>query len=160
MLGEEPLSSESRHDLCRRHLRLCRPTSRRSLSTSARKTLHFFPDRVLIHDSNGAGAVSYQWLQVLVSPTRFVEDGGVPRDATEVDRTWRYANKKGGRDRRFKDNREIPVCQYEEVALRSDTGLNELLQISRLGVAATFVSALASLGRLMPTEISSGTASS
>lgn len=117
------------------------------------QTLHFFPDRVLIYDANGVGAVSYQGLQVLVSSTRFIEDGGVPRDATVVDRTWRYVNKKGGPDRRFKDNREIPVCQYEEVALRSDTGLNELLQISRLGSAAVFASAITTLARIMPKEV-------
>lgn len=117
------------------------------------QTLHFFPDRVLIYDANGVGAVSYQSLQILVSSTRFVEDGGVPHDATVVDRTWRYVNKKGGPDRRFKDNREIPVCQYEEVALRSDTGLNELLQVSRLGSAAGFASAIARLSRIMPKEL-------
>lgn len=117
------------------------------------QTLHFFPDRVLIYDAKGVGAVSYQGLQVLVSSTRFVEDGGVPRDSTVVDRTWRYVNKKGGPDRRFKDNREIPVCQYEEVALRSDTGLNELLQVSRLGSAAGFASAIARLSRAMPKEM-------
>lgn len=117
------------------------------------QTLHFFPDRVLIYDANGVGAVSYQGLQVLVSSTRFIEDGGVPRDATVVDRTWRYVNKKGGPDRRFKDNREIPVCQYEEVALRSDTGLNERLQISRLGSAAGFATAITTLSRIMPKEV-------
>lgn len=117
------------------------------------QALHFFPDRVLIYDANGVGAVGYKELQVLVSSTRFIEDGSVPRDATVVDRTWRYVNKKGGPDRRFKDNREIPVCQYEEVALRSDTGLNELLQVSRLGSAALFASAIAGLSRVMPREL-------
>lgn len=97
--------------------------------------------------------MSYKELQVLVSSTRFVEDGSVPRDAIVVDRTWRYVNKKGGPDRRFKDNRELPVCQYEEVALRSDTGLNELLQISRLGSAAGFALAIAGLSRVMPREL-------
>lgn len=116
------------------------------------QTLHFFPDRVLIYDANGVGAVSYQGLQVLVSSTRFIEDGGVPRDATVVDRTWRYVNRKGGPDRRFKDNRELPVCQYEEVALRSDTGLNELIQVSRLGSASGFASAIGTLSRIMPKE--------
>ncbi|WP_407370415.1 hypothetical protein ABFU49_16985 [Xanthomonas campestris pv. campestris] len=117
------------------------------------QALHFFPDRVLIYDANGVGAVGYKELQVLVSSTRFIEDGSVPRDATVVDRTWRYVNKKGGPDRRFKDNRELPVCQYEEVALRSDTGLNELLQISRLGSGAGFASAIAGLSRVMPREL-------
>jgi len=117
------------------------------------QTLHFFPDRVLIYDSNGVGAVSYQGLQVLVSSKQFVEQEAVPSDATVIGRTWRYVNKNGGPDRRFKDNREIPVCQYEQVALRSDTGLNELLQVSRLGAAADFASAIARLSRTMPKEL-------
>lgn len=117
------------------------------------QTLHFFPDRVLIYDSNGVGAVSYQGLQVLVSSKQFVEQEAVPSDATVIGRTWRYVNKNGGPDRRFKDNREIPVCQYEQVALRSDTGLNELLQVSRLGAAADFASAIARLSRIMPKEL-------
>lgn len=124
------------------------------------QTLHFFPDRVLIYDTNGVGAVSYRSLQVLVSSTRFIEDGGVPRDAMVVDRTWRYVNKKGGPDRRFKDNREIPVCQYEEVALRSNTGLNELIQVSRLGAAAGFASAITRLSRVMPSEVGTEKATS
>lgn len=117
------------------------------------QTLHFFPDRVLIYDSNGVGAVSYQGLQVLVSSKRFVEEEAVPSDAKVIGRTWRYVNKNGGPDRRFKDNREIPVCQYEEVALRSDTGLNELLQVSRLGSSAGFASATERLSRVMPKEL-------
>jgi hypothetical protein len=117
------------------------------------QTLHFFPDRVLIYDSNGVGAVSYQGLQVLVSSKQFVEQEAVPSDAKVIGRTWRYVNKNGGPDKRFKDNREIPVCQYEEVALRSDTGLNELLQVSRLGSAAGFASAIERLSRVMPKEL-------
>ncbi len=117
------------------------------------QTLHFFPDRVLIYDSNGVGAVSYKGLQVLVSSKQFVEQEAVPSDAKVIGRTWRYVNKNGGPDRRFKDNREIPVCQYEEVALRSDTGLNELLQVSRLGSAAGFASAIERLSRVLPTEL-------
>lgn len=117
------------------------------------QTLYFFPDRVLIYDSNGVGAVTYQGLQVFVSSKHFVENEGVPRDAIIVGHTWRYVNKNGGPDRRFKDNREIPICHYEEIALRSDTGLNELLQSSRLGSASGFASAIATLGRIMPKEI-------
>ncbi|UNW14337.1 hypothetical protein MP631_18590 [Xanthomonas phaseoli pv. phaseoli] len=42
------------------------------------QTLHFFPDRVLIYDKDGVGAVSYPELRVNVSATNFVEEGGVP----------------------------------------------------------------------------------
>lgn len=114
------------------------------------QTLHFFPDRVLIYDKDGVGAVSYPELRVDVSATNFVEEGGVPRDATVTGHTWRYVNKKGGPDRRFKDNRQIPVCRYEEVALWSQTGLNELLQISRLGSANGFAHAISRLASIVP----------
>lgn len=97
-------------------------------------TLYFFPDVLLFYSSRGIGAIGYDDLQVHYNSTRFIEDGAVPRDATIVDRTWRYVNKRGGPDRRFRDNRELPVCEYESLSLRSSSGLNEQLQVSRLGI--------------------------
>lgn len=112
-----------------------------------RQILHFFPDRVLIYDPSGVGAVGYPTLRVEVSTTRFVEEGSVPSDAEIVGKTWRYVNKKGGPDRRFKDNREIPICRYEEISLTSGTGLNELVQLSKCGLGAEFAAAIANLGQ-------------
>lgn len=117
-----------------------------------RQTLHFFPDRVLVYDTNGVGAVSYEELNITVSAKRFIESDAVPRDAKVVDHTWQYVNKSGGPDRRFKGNKELPVCLYEEVALTSRSGLNELLQISQLGVSESFASVIALLGRVLPQE--------
>ncbi|MBS0357308.1 MAG: DUF4236 domain-containing protein [Proteobacteria bacterium] len=117
-----------------------------------RQTLHFFPDRVLIYDTNGVGAVGYPDLRVDVNTTRFVESESVPRDAEVVDRTWKYVNKSGGPDRRFKDNKELPVCRYEEIALSSQTGLNEVLQLSRCGLGSDFARAISLLGKKMPKE--------
>jgi len=117
-----------------------------------RQTLHFFPDRVLIYDSNGVGAVGYQELRVNVKPSRFIEDGAPPQDAKVVDRTWKYVNKSGGPDRRFKDNRELPICLYDEISLSSQTGLNEVLQISRCDIAGAFAEAISTLARKIPRE--------
>lgn len=117
-----------------------------------RQTLHFFPDRVLVFDSSGVGAVSYSALRVSVNPTQFVEEESVPKDAEVVGETWRYVNKSGGPDRRFKENRRLPVCRYEEISLSSSTGLNELLQLSRCGVGRDFAEAISQLGRKMPKE--------
>lgn len=96
--------------------------------------LYFFPDKVLVFDLKGVGAVSYAGLQIDVEPTRFIEDGAVPKDATVVDRTWPFVNKNGGPDRRFKGNRELPVVLYEDIHFRSATGLNERIEISRVGL--------------------------
>lgn len=117
-----------------------------------RQTLHFFPDRVLVYDTNGVGAVGYSELRVNVSATQFIESDSVPRDAEVVDRTWKYVNKSGGPDRRFKDNKELPVCRYEEIALSSASGLNEVLQLSRCGLGGDFARAITLLGKTMPKE--------
>ncbi|MDB4912396.1 MAG: Nucleotide-binding protein [Gemmatimonadetes bacterium] len=98
-----------------------------------RQRLFLFPDRILVFDAGKVGAVSYADLEVKRTTTRFVEEGGVPGDSRVVDRTWRYVNKNGGPDKRFKDNREIPICEYEELNFRSPSGLNELLQMSLVG---------------------------
>lgn len=117
-----------------------------------RQKLHFFPDRVLIYDSNGVGAVGYKELRINVKQGRFIEDGALPRDAKVVGRTWKYVNKSGGPDRRFKDNRELPICLYDEISLSSQTGLNEILQISRCDIASAFAEAILVLARRMPQE--------
>ena len=116
------------------------------------QTLHFFPDRLLIFDARGVGAVSYARLQLIAGATRFVEDGAVPRDATVVDRTWKYVNKKGGADKRFKDNRQLPVCLYDELSIRSESGLNELLQLSRRNVVDGFIQAVRDLAARLPAD--------
>jgi hypothetical protein len=118
-----------------------------------RQTLHFFPDRVLVYDKDGVGAVNYRDLRLGVQPGRFIEDGPVLYDAKVVDRTWRYVNKSGGPDRRFKDNKELPICLYEQISLSSASGLNELIQVSRCGVAEDFAEAITMLGSKIPQEL-------
>lgn len=117
-----------------------------------RQTLHFFPDRVLVYDQNGVGAVGYHELSIDVGATRFIESESVPRDAEVVDRTWRYVNKSGGPDKRFKDNKELPICRYEEITLSSRSGLNEVFQLSKCGAGTGFAEAISSLGKKMPKE--------
>jgi hypothetical protein len=107
-----------------------------------KQLLAFMPDRLLVFDSGAVGAVPYVDLDIQTSQTHFVEDGTVPRDSRVVDQTWKYVNKKGGPDRRFKDNREIPVVLYEEIRFSSTSGINELVQVSRTGVGESFKSAV------------------
>lgn len=114
------------------------------------QTLHFFPDRLLIVDSRGVGAISYSGLQLRTAPSQFIEDGTVPSDASVVGRTWKYVNKKGGADKRFKDNRELPVCLYDELSIQSSSGLDERLQLSRTNVAQGFVHAVRQLSAHLP----------
>ncbi len=113
-----------------------------------RQVLYFMPDLVLVKDGNRYGAVSYSDLRTQFSPSNFIETGNVPSDAEVVGHTWAYPNKSGGPDRRFKNNRQIPVCRYEALQLSSPTGLNELLEFSRTNVSQPFCQSLSALGQL------------
>jgi len=112
-----------------------------------KQTLYFFPDKVLVFESNGVGAVSYQSLNISVNVTRFIEDGSVPRDTKVIDRTWKYVNKQGGPDKRFKDNRELPVALYEDINFTSETGLNERIEISKVGIGESLAFSIGELAK-------------
>lgn len=118
----------------------------RSIPTGT-QTLYFFPDKVLVLESNRVGAVSYPNLKISADPTRFIEDSTVPRDAQIVGQTWKYVNKRGGPDKRFKDNRELPIALYEDIHLSSNTGLNERIQVSKAGAGSNLRDAISELSK-------------
>lgn len=103
-----------------------------------RQILFFMPDIVLVQDGGRVGAVNYADLNLRWQDSRFIEAERVPSDASIIGHTWQHPNKSGGPDRRFKDNRQIPICLYETMHLSSATGLNELVEFSRTGVVAGF----------------------
>jgi hypothetical protein len=115
---------------------------------AGRRTLYFLPDHLLVYDGSSIGAVSYRSVDLAVARQRFIEEGGVPADATVVDYTWRYVNKSGGPDRRFNNNTRIPICLYDELHFRTASGLNEVLQLSRTGVGEGFAAAVRHLGTI------------
>jgi len=114
---------------------------------AGRKQLYLFPDHIIVYEGRRVGAVGYAELRAQVSSDNFREDGQVPSDAQVLGSTWRYVNKNGTPDRRFASNREIPIVQYGDFALASDTGLREQYQCSRLEAAQLFAQALDSWGR-------------
>ena len=64
--------------------------------------------------------------------TKFVESDRVPQDAQIIGQTWKYVNKSGKPDKRFKDNRELPICLYGEIELKSSFGLNTVIMFSHV----------------------------
>jgi hypothetical protein len=100
---------------------------------SGAATIALYPDRLLVFRSGQVGAVPYSALQMVPSGARFNEEEAIPSDAQVVGQTWRYVNKSGGPDRRFKDNRQIPVCAYSELEFKSDTGLSACFMASKPG---------------------------
>ncbi|WP_250486817.1 hypothetical protein [Caballeronia sp. GaOx3] len=112
--------------------------------------LYFCPDRLFVITGRKVAAVHYADLHMSDGLTQFIEEDFVPTDAVRIGRTWRYVNKSGGPDRRFKDNRELPIVRYEELSLTSASGLNELFQFSKPGAAAAFRQSAKDLMTLRP----------
>jgi hypothetical protein len=99
--------------------------------------LHFLPDQILIYTGR-YGSISYAQLFIEVRSTRFSETEPIPGDSRRIDTTWQYVNKSGGPDRRFNNNRQIPVLEYGEVTFSTATGLRIILQTSNSEKAKAF----------------------
>jgi hypothetical protein len=107
-----------------------------------KQTLYFFPDRILVVEKKKVGTVNYADLKIEYENNPTLENESVPPDAQAIDRAWKYANKNGGPDRRYKDNVQFPVCNYSGIAFTSASGLNERIQLSRPHIGANLAAAL------------------
>jgi hypothetical protein len=112
---------------------------------AGQQTLYFFPNALMVYDSHGVGAISYNQLKCEVGDVAFRENTDVPSDAQLLHHTWRYVNKNGGPDRRFSNNRQLPVMRYGVLTLTSTTGLNEMFQVSNPDVLGAVQQALSGL---------------
>ncbi|MEE1944693.1 DUF4236 domain-containing protein [Pedobacter sp. KR3-3] len=110
--------------------------------------LFFLPERLLVRRGNKFAAVFYKNLNIENNLTQFIEDGIVASDARIVDYTWKYVNKKGGPDRRFGNNRKIPICLYSQYTLHSATGVYEIISTSRISAFDGFSDYLKKIGQL------------
>lgn len=107
-----------------------------------RRKLYFFPDRIFIYEGNKVGSLSYSNLNIEHKNTRFIEESSVPGDGTIVDHTWKFVNKNGGPDKRFNNNRQLPILLYSELHFTNDTGLNECIQLSKPNTGLRLIEAL------------------
>lgn len=114
---------------------------------AGRQTLYLLPDRILVYDGEQVGAIEYAELTLTSTRTRFVERERPPADARQVDTTWMYVNRNGGPDKRFSDNRQLPIMEYAELRWQSASGLNELFQMSRTESAEYFAAAVNQLAK-------------
>ena len=92
--------------------------------------VYFLPDKVLVVSKTNVGAISYSDVDMEFCTTRFVEMDPVPKDAKVVYQTWLKVNKNGTPDKRFKNNRQVPVCEYGQILVKSSTGLHIELMCS------------------------------
>lgn len=113
---------------------------------AGKQILYLLPDRILVVDQSGVGGLDYTTLKIERATSRLIESDALPSDASVVDSTWKYVNKKGGPDLRFKDNQELPIAEYENLTIQTSSGLNEWFQFSKREVAQQFEDALRKMG--------------
>jgi hypothetical protein len=116
--------------------------------TGGRLNLYFFPDLLMVVQGRTAGVVNYDHLSISTTISRFVESETVPPDSQVVSETWKYVNKKGGPDKRFNNNRQLPVVNYQEIDFSSSTGLHKILQVSRVEDRGDIAASVLELGKL------------
>ncbi len=97
--------------------------------------------------------MSYAKLGTQVTVTNFVEKEGVPSDSRFSRYTWQYVNKNGGPDRKFNNNRQFPVVNYQEIEFNSPSGLRKLLQVSRVEDRSGLRQNLVNLGRFVESAL-------
>ena len=107
-----------------------------------RQNVYFFPDVALVTQGSSAGAIPYNDLRLSWSTEKFIEEGGVPSDAQVIGYTWRFVNKKGGPDRRFNNNRQLPEVLYQDMDIQGPGNLRKVLQISQVADRNGFNNAL------------------
>jgi hypothetical protein len=112
-----------------------------SMSTP-RRSVHLLPDRVLVRDGNHYASVPYPELTTQVAAQRFIEEGPVPRDSRVLGYTWRFVNKSGGPDRRFNNNRQLPVLEYGRLVLAGANGYGAVLDFSTPAASSALAAAL------------------
>ncbi|MBW8683861.1 DUF4236 domain-containing protein [Chitinophaga rhizophila] len=104
--------------------------------------LYFYPAFLIMYDSRDQfGIIGYDELDFDYGPIRFVEDGPVPRDTQVIDRTWAKVNRDGSRDKRFKDNYQIPIVKYGRIKLRTRNGMHEEYDFSNYEATELFSNA-------------------
>jgi hypothetical protein len=76
------------------------------------QAVYFLPEKILVISGNEVWCVPYQDLEILVDSLEYVEsEGHVYTDSEVIDHRWKFINRDGSRDRRFKDNVELPVVR-------------------------------------------------
>lgn len=109
--------------------------------------LVFLPDELLVVTYDATWTVPYEELEVVVEQRLFAEEGPRPLDAQQDGTTWRYVRKDGSPDLRFADNAQIPWLQYGNLTLRTKSGWQATIQVSRPDVARHAADGLQTIAR-------------
>lgn len=132
------ITAENKHGDSRRHAGATSSVSRRTASVHSMpdrkmqtnlyvlsidawdKSVCFFPDKILYFDSRRLYPISYVNLDIALSQTHFREEESVPSDAEKTGSTWKYVKNDGTADKRFNNNRVIPILKYCDIEIKGN----------------------------------------
>lgn len=102
-----------------------------------KEKLYILPDVIIVVRKSKVGAVALKDLNILVTEKKFVADFA-PKDAVVLSYTWQFVNNNGTPDRRFKNNRQLPVCLYGVIDMQTDEGFHTRFYLSNIQAAKDF----------------------
>jgi hypothetical protein len=101
--------------------------------------LYFYPGFLAIVDKEKKfGIVDLKELEFSYEKVDMPFTDAPPYDALMVGSTWARANKDGTRDKRFRDNYEIPLFRFGKITLKTPQGLNEAFLFSSIEKCENF----------------------
>jgi hypothetical protein len=120
---------------------------------SGRKSLYFFPDRILVFDANGVSAIDYRNIRIETKPTRFIDNDAVPGGSDVVTRTLRYLDLANEQDRQGKFDQELIICRYEEQPQSSNRIIaHQAILLGPIGVGGGLADAITELAGKLPID--------
>jgi len=114
--------------------------------------LFILPGLLLVFGSHSDfGLIRLHEVRIDYTRMPVLETEGVPADSKVVGESWAKVNKDGSPDRRFANNRRIPIAEYGELAFKSASGLNERYLVSSALRAEAFGKAFSAHKATLPT---------
>lgn len=96
--------------------------------THRHRAIYFLPDGLLLVDGRQVHRFSSCDLEVSHRHFEYVEmEGKIYGDSQEIDKRWQYINKDGSRDKRFNNNKQLPVVRCGILCLTLDGNRFEIM---------------------------------
>ena len=111
-------------------------------------TVYFFPDLLLVRQNKTIGGLDYRNVSIEFHDQLFNEVERVPGDAVVIGYTWRFVRRDGGPDRRFNNNFQIPVLNYQAMIVNGPGNFQKVLYISKNVIRTGFLNAIRALAYL------------
>ncbi len=81
--------------------------------------LYFYPKFLIAATSPSSfSVIPYSSVSLNGLRRRFNEEESLPADSKHLGYTWKYVNKSGGPDKRFADNKQLPVMEYGDLTIK------------------------------------------